>query len=158
MCRLIAENQGRFSSFLDVGTGTGILSITAHLCGAKEILALDSDPLSVGVARRNFELNRIHGAKVALESFERHRFSKKHDYVAANLSTDDLIRFRRKLLSSVAPGGLLAISGISLANLKRLLKEFQQSPLRCLKICRGRRWAAVLYQKERRSGCGHSIC
>jgi ribosomal protein L11 methyltransferase len=42
---------------LDVGTGTGILSLAAALLGAKEVLAVDLNPLCVKTARRNVHLN-----------------------------------------------------------------------------------------------------
>ena len=42
------------SSVIDVGTGSGILSIASHLLGVKRIKALDIDEMAVGVAKENF--------------------------------------------------------------------------------------------------------
>ena len=42
---------------IDVGTGSGILSIGAHLMGASDITATDIDELSLKVSKENFELN-----------------------------------------------------------------------------------------------------
>jgi ribosomal protein L11 methyltransferase len=44
---------------LDVGTGSGILSIAAARLGAASVLALDTDPLAVQIARENVALNRV---------------------------------------------------------------------------------------------------
>jgi ribosomal protein L11 methyltransferase len=44
---------------LDVGTGSGILSIAAARLGAARVLALDTDPLAVQIARENVALNRV---------------------------------------------------------------------------------------------------
>lgn len=55
--RLIESIVEDSHSVIDVGTGSGILSIGAHLMGAKDITATDIDELSLKVARENFELN-----------------------------------------------------------------------------------------------------
>src|SRR3989338_1278897 len=57
MARIIERTRGRFKSFLDVGSGTGILSIIAAKCGAKIIDAVDICPEAVKVARGNFMEN-----------------------------------------------------------------------------------------------------
>jgi ribosomal protein L11 methyltransferase len=47
------------SSVLDVGTGSGILAVAAARLGASHVLALDTDPLAVRVARENVALNKV---------------------------------------------------------------------------------------------------
>jgi ribosomal protein L11 methyltransferase len=47
------------SSVLDVGTGSGILAVAAARLGASHVLALDTDPLAVRVARENVALNQV---------------------------------------------------------------------------------------------------
>ena len=42
---------------IDVGTGSGILSIASHLIGVKRIKALDIDEMAVNVAKENFKKN-----------------------------------------------------------------------------------------------------
>ena len=54
------------SSVIDVGTGSGILSIASHLLGVKRIKALDIDEMAVGVAKENF---RKIIAKMLLKQF-----------------------------------------------------------------------------------------
>lgn len=58
MCLTLVESVVKeHHSVIDVGTGSGILSIGAHLMGAADITATDIDELSLKVARENFELN-----------------------------------------------------------------------------------------------------
>ena len=150
MARLIERAEGKFVSFLDVGTGTGLLAIVAEHCGARRILALDIDRNSVAAAKKNFLLNRTRRVKIVHRDFMRYRPVAPFDFVAANLFTEDLIAFRQKLVDSVNPGGWLALSGISLNHLPKLKRAFKSLPLRCRKIMRGKKWTAVFYQKEGR--------
>ncbi len=150
MAQIIEENRGRFASFLDIGTGTGILSLVALKSGGKDIVAIDIDRYSVRVARSNMNVNRVRFQ--ALKAIDLLKLSsrQKFDFVAANLITYELIRMRRKIVSLVKPGGRLAVSGVSLENLPRLRKAFVRLPLRCVKVKRGKEWVAVLFQRRGR--------
>jgi len=147
MARIIESCRGEFDSFLDVGTGTGILAIVAYFCGADKITALDIEKNSVAAAKLNFKRNGVRGARVLRADFKKVRAVEKTDFVAANLITDDLINLRRKLFAAVKPGGFLAISGVSLLNLPRVEKAFRAGPFKKVKILRGRKWAAILYRR-----------
>lgn len=56
---MIEKYFGRFPRVLDLGTGTGILGIAAVKLGAKEVVAVDSDPVALNEARRNMSLNGV---------------------------------------------------------------------------------------------------
>ncbi len=63
LCLEALEDQVRpGASVLDVGTGSGILAIAAARLGASRVLALDTDPLAVRVARENVALNQVESA------------------------------------------------------------------------------------------------
>lgn len=55
--RFVCEHPG--ASVLDVGTGTGVLSIAAKLLGAGRVVAIDIDPLAVVRAQKNAELHEV---------------------------------------------------------------------------------------------------
>ncbi|MDD3089891.1 MAG: 50S ribosomal protein L11 methyltransferase, partial [Candidatus Omnitrophica bacterium] len=71
---------------------------------------------------------------------------KKFDLVAANLITHDLLTFRKKILSFVAPGGYLIVSGVSSDNYKTFRRSFDGKGLKCLKAPSERGWHAVMYR------------
>jgi ribosomal protein L11 methyltransferase len=150
MAQLIDECQGQFETFLDVGTGTGLLSLLAYHCGAKEVWAIDIDGESIRVAKENLAANGYRLDKTLTSDFAdaAKSLNKRFDFVAANLVTEDLITLRFKILGAVNSGKFLAVSGISLPNLKKLQKMFQGLPLRCRKVIKGKQWAAILYQRE----------
>ncbi|MEW5894696.1 MAG: 50S ribosomal protein L11 methyltransferase [Candidatus Omnitrophota bacterium] len=148
MCGLIEKQRGRLGSFLDIGTGTGILSIVAAKCGAKELFAVDIDESSIETAQENLKKNRVAFDWCSAMDFRFFKSRKKFDFVAANVITDELIAMKKKISSVVKPGKYLALSGISIGNLKRLKKEFSEDgSLRCLRVIKGKKWAAALYRK-----------
>lgn len=147
MSQFIENNQGSFKSFLDIGTGTGILSLVALKYGAQDVTGIDIGQLSVQAARDNMKANKLY-FKVQKVDIKLYRSKKVYDFVAANLITEDLIEHAPKILSFVKEGGLLAVSGISLDNLSRLRKAFSSLPLRNLSLSKGKQWSGLLYQRK----------
>lgn len=146
MAQFIEDKRGRFRSFLDIGTGTGILAFVALKNGAEDVLGLDIGQLSLQAARDNMKANKIY-FKVKRADIKKYRTKKTYDFVAANLITEDLIDNAQKIINLVKKDGLLAVSGISLENLNRLRKAFSSLPLKCLKISKGKQWSGLLLKK-----------
>ena len=96
---------------LDVGTGSGVLSIAAALMGATRITAVDIDPEAVRVTRENLELN---GAEkiVAASTTSLADLEGEYGVVVANILAEELVRLSDQLTAKIAPGGWLILSGI----------------------------------------------
>lgn len=75
----------RVYSFLDLGTGTGILALAAVKMGARRVLAVDRNLLAVDTARKNVVANAFHTIVAVREGDVRHFLDTRHDVVAANL-------------------------------------------------------------------------
>jgi ribosomal protein L11 methyltransferase len=148
MARLIEMLRGKFNSCLDIGTGTGILALVALKNGAKEVHALDVDDMCVKAASANFKANDYSNRSIILQDISRLKTKHTYDLVCANLVTHDLVRMKDKIIACVKPGGWLAVSGISLENLPLLRRGFQDLPLRCVKISKGKKWTAVLFKRK----------
>lgn len=145
--QLIEKYSQQFETFLDIGTGTGLLAIIAQRCGARELWAVDIDECSIRTARKNCARNGVEIDWCKDMDFRKFRHKKQFDFVAANIITDELIDLKEKILRVVSPGGYLAVSGISLGNLSRFKKAFKSDQLRCLRILKGKKWVAILYKK-----------
>jgi ribosomal protein L11 methyltransferase len=147
MSQLIEDCRHEFTSFMDIGTGTGILTMVALKHGVKKTFSVDIGDLSVQAARDNMKANRLKAVikKADIKDFK-HKYT--YDFVAANLVTHDLIAYGRQIARFVKPGGYLAVSGISLDNLDKLCGAFEHLPLTCLKTVKGKQWAGLLYVKK----------
>ncbi len=149
MAQFVEALQGKFDNCLDVGTGTGILALVALKTGAKEVYAIDIDEMCVQAASANLKANGYSDEFIMQSDLLKFKPSQKFDFVLANLMTHDLVKMKRKILSFVKPGGWLAVSGVSLENLPLLRQGFDSLPLRCVKIQKGTKWAAVLFRRNR---------
>lgn len=105
-------------AMIDLGAGTGILSIAAAKLGAEPILAVDIDADSVEVARANAALNQVgdqlRAEQGSLADVLAGRFGKTQaPLVVANILAHVLVDFfAQGLAETVTPGGLLLLSGI----------------------------------------------
>ena len=147
MAQLIERQKGRFETFFDIGTGTGLLAMIALKCGAKKVIAIDFDPDAVVAARQNLKINHYPEHIARRGDIARYRAIQRFDFVAANLITRDLIKYKRQILSAVKRNGFLAISGIMIENYPLIRKAFGVKSLRCINIKKGEQWVAILYQK-----------
>lgn len=148
MSCLIEKYHGQYESFLDIGTGTGILTFVALRSGARKATAFDYDRYAVEAARKNFILNGHPPSMVKCAGISKFKNKKQYDFVAANLITLDLIAFRRQICSFVKPKKYLAVSGISLENFPLFRQRFENRSLRCREVIKGKEWVALLYQKH----------
>ena len=106
---LAAEDAGR--TFLDVGCGSGILSIAAALEGFRDVRGFDNDPDAVRNANENAEANGL-GALFSDGDLSVPGTAAPADVVAANVLAPVLVRFAREVGALVNPGGRLILSGI----------------------------------------------
>ena len=106
---LATENAGR--TFLDVGCGSGILSIAAALEGFRDVRGFDNDPDAVRNANENAAANGL-GALFFEGDLSAPDVAAPADVVAANVLAPVLVRFAREVGALVNPGGCLILSGI----------------------------------------------
>ncbi|MFR2192457.1 MAG: 50S ribosomal protein L11 methyltransferase [Streptococcus sp.] len=99
---------------IDVGTGSGVLSIASSLLGAKEIYAYDLDDVAVRVAQENIDMNpdmeNIHVAAGDLLK----GVTQEADVIVANILADILIHLTEDAYRLVKDEGYLIMSGLSL--------------------------------------------
>ena len=110
LCLMAIEKYFEGGSFLDVGTGTGILAIAAaKLFPAAPISACDTDPMAVDIARENATLNELPGRiTYAVGSVD--ETTPSADFVCANLTADVIIQILPSLLGVTCRR--LVLSGI----------------------------------------------
>lgn len=96
---------------IDVGTGSGVLSIAASLLGAKEILATDIDDIAVKVAKENIALNPLKNIEVRASDLLK-SIDFKADIIVANILADILVDIMSDAKRLLEEHGFLILSGI----------------------------------------------
>ncbi len=96
---------------LDVGCGSGILSIAAVRLGAALARAIDIEEDAVVVTRRNAALNAV-ATHVSASTTPLGEIEGAYDLVLANIETKVLVQMTERLRNRLAPGGVLVLSGI----------------------------------------------
>jgi ribosomal protein L11 methyltransferase len=108
---------------LDVGCGSGVLSIAALRLGAASAMAIDIEDDAVVVAGRNAELNGVASSfQVSTRSLR--EVDGTYDIVLANIETRVLVHMPTELQSRIAPGGFLVLSGILRGEREELLAAY----------------------------------
>ena len=112
--RLMQDELKGGERLLDVGTGSGILSICASKLGAKTCNAYDIDPVAVKVARDNALADGCHNITVGVSDLLRgvDLSEGKYDFCVANIVADIIIRMLPDVKDYVKEGAPLILSGI----------------------------------------------
>ena len=142
--QLVALREtGQPQSLLDVGTGSGILSIAAAKLGYRPVQAFDYDSEAVRVARRNAAKNRVKEriqVKIADVTQLSLKARVKHDVVCANLFYDLLISNAERLIARVKPDGALVLAGILDTQFTEVQAAFEGQGMRLVRTQRLGEW------------------
>lgn len=142
LCLALLEKYFEGGSFLDVGTGTGILAIAAaKLFPDARIEACDTDPEAIAIARENAGLNTV--ANVAFRVGTVDESTASADCVCANLTADTISQLLPWLLGVTC--GRLILSGILESQIDFILDRLQQYGITDpVEIKRDGEWVAVV--------------
>ena len=130
-------------SFLDIGTGSGILAIAAAKLGCQPVHAFDFDPNAIQIARVNARMNSVAGnirfwrgdvAKLPP------RPARKYDLICANLISDLLLAERRRIAAQLNRGGTLVLAGILKTEFQEVLAAFEMLGLKSLSTKTEKEW------------------
>jgi ribosomal protein L11 methyltransferase len=120
-------------SFLDIGTGSGILAIAAAKLGYAPVHAFDFDPDAVRIARANARANGVHNqlrivrrdvTKLPIQPV------RQYDLICANLISTLLIAGRRRIAAQLKRGGRLVLAGILKSEFSQMQKIFAELGLK----------------------------
>ena len=137
--------QGKFTA-LDVGTGSGILAIALTKLDAKEVWAIDNDPVAIAVASANLRANgaadSVHLMGTLLRSVK-----KRFAVVVANLTAETIIELAGAMQERVAPKGFLILSGIMHHKAKAVVRRFS-GKFQIVKRKGSREWVTLLLRRK----------
>lgn len=97
---------------IDVGTGTGVLSIAAAKLGAAKVLALDLDEVAVNSAKLNVKLNKVQDVVTVKKNNLLEQVEEKADLIVANILAEVIVQFVDDASSLLKKDGTFITSGI----------------------------------------------
>jgi ribosomal protein L11 methyltransferase len=138
------------SRWLDLGTGTGLLALLAVRCGAAAVLAVDTDPEAVRVARETVAGNRGGDrVEVVLGSTEA-RGEERFDGIVANIAASFFLREAPALAACLRPGGVLLATGFLIEDLEEIGPALARAAFRIVARTEIAPWALVEARREER--------
>lgn len=145
----IEKNLKPGDTVLDLGCGSGILSIIALLLGASDATAIDIDPNAVDVAYSNLELNNLSRDKFhafagdILTDYNIKNKLNKYDIVIANIVADVIIALSSFVKEFIKDGGCFICSGIIIERLDEVIAALKNAGLEIIEIKKDNDWAAI---------------
>ena len=141
-------------NILDIGCGTGILSIAAVLLGANHVLAVDNDDIAVQAARENAEKNRVaEHIQVEPGSLEQVKTlqaeTQTPDLIVANILSHILMDLIQSGLATyVKPGGMIILSGILAEQSEPLVSLAADADLELIEVHSEKDWRALIFKRN----------
>jgi ribosomal protein L11 methyltransferase len=133
---------------LDAGTGSGILAIAGSCFGARQVTALDTDPLALATAKRNARANRIRNIEFVLADVSKSKVRGNFDIITANLFSEILIKALPIWSQHLTPDGRLILSGILRSQEKAGVAALRRSGFGTSEVRRRGKWVALLARKR----------
>ena len=150
MClELLEDAMHGGESVIDVGTGSGILAIGAAMLGAKDVLAIDIDPVAVRVAKENIEHNHLSDRVRAVEGNLLASSDGVCDLCVANIIADVICMFAQPLVDHIVPGGLFICSGIIKEREQDVVNALTAADYTILETKRKGEWVAMLSRRKK---------
>lgn len=145
MCLELLEDIGLSGKrMIDMGCGSGILSIAAAHLGAGEVLALDYDPVAVKVAQENVVLNKVGAVVTVAESDLFSAASGSYDVIVANIIARIIVEAIPQVREHLSVGGLFLASGIIKAKEAQVIETLQAHGFRVIDLRESGEWVSIL--------------
>lgn len=134
-------------SVIDVGTGSGILSIASHLIGVKRIKALDIDEMAVNVAKENFKKNHCENAIEAVPGNLLQDEDKKFNIVIANILAHIIEEMIEDAYNTLVEEGYFITSGIIEEKYEEIESQMKRVGFNIISVEHDNGWVCIVGQK-----------
>lgn len=135
-------------TMLDVGTGSGVLSIAAAKLGVPRIVAIDIDPVAAEIARKNCEVNGVAGAvEITAGTLDREH-PGRYELVVSNISTPANTALAPAFGRVVKPAGDLVLSGILAVDAGKVIGAMEAEGFAQVSTDEERDWCCIQLQRK----------
>ena len=133
---------------VDVGTGSGVLSIAAAKLGAGKVEAMDLDDVAVQVAKLNLKLNKVHDVATISQNNLLDGVEEGADIVVANILAEVILRFADDAGKVVKNGGYFITSGIIQQKKEAVKDAMINAGFEIEEILSMEDWVAIISKKK----------
>ncbi|PLR78107.1 50S ribosomal protein L11 methyltransferase [Bacillus sp. V3-13] len=133
---------------IDVGTGSGVLSIAAALLGADQVQALDLDDIAVKAARLNIKLNKVQDRCTVSQNNLLDGIREGADVVVANILAEVILRFTDDVSRVVKQGGYFIASGIIAQKKQQVREAIVQAGFEIEETIQMEDWVAIIAKRR----------
>ncbi len=144
--QLLEKTVSKGDTLIDVGCGTGILSIIALKLGVSHAVAVDIDEVAVRVSRENCAINGVSEQVSVIKGTLADLEPQKADIVAANIIADVLIGFAEMIPKYLKEGGLLIASGIIRERKEDVVKAYTALGFQLESTGEMGEWVAIVFK------------
>ena len=149
---LIEKFVQKKDKVLDIGCGSGILSIASLLLGAEEADAVDIDPNAIAVAYENADRNDIDRGRYHVtagniledENLHKTYSGKQYDVVEANIVADIIMALSKQVPQYIKKGGIFISSGIIKQRLEEVYQALKENGFVVLDTKYKKDWVAIV--------------
>ena len=144
----IEKNLKAGDRVIDIGSGSGILSMAAVLLGAEKATGVDLDPVAVRVALENVELNNLQDKIEILHGNLTDVIREKADIVVANIMADIILILLEDVREFIKDDGLFISSGIIQEKRAAVEARLLEKNFRIVEVETKGEWCAITAQKK----------
>ncbi|MCM2988933.1 50S ribosomal protein L11 methyltransferase [Bacillus safensis] len=141
--RYVKEND----TVIDVGTGSGILSVAAAMLGAKDIHAFDLDTVAVESAKQNIELNGVSEQVAVKQNNLLDGISGERDVIVANILAEVILRFTDQAYALLKKDGYFITSGIIGQKKLQVKTALEEAGFDIVEVLSMEDWVSIIAKK-----------
>ena len=141
----LLDSELKDKSLLDMGCGTSILAILAHMRGARPCTAIDIDEWCVRNSIENIELNGVNEIAVSQGDASSLVGKGPFDVIIANINRNILLNDMRHYIACMHPGAELYMSGFYIDDIHAIREEAEKNGLVFVHYKEKNRWAEVKF-------------
>lgn len=132
---------------IDVGCGSGVLSIAAAKLGAKNVLALDLDEIAVNSTKYNLEVNDVESTVEVRQNNLLNNIDKKADVIVANILAEIILRFTSDVARILKDEGYFIVSGVINSKATIVEANLQENGFTIVKKLEDQEWVTIIAKK-----------
>jgi len=141
---MIEKYLSRGDTFLDVGTGSGILMIAAAKLGAGRLRGVDKDETALGIAAENLKLNHVSPKLFDLTAgYLGARINESYNFIVANIFSHVILELLEDIPRLLAAGGIFICSGIIQEKKNTVQAAMKDLDFKILETAAKEEWIAI---------------